>query len=180
MSKHYDEDDDFYEYKDRSYLHEVKQKYANLNYTLQCNRHDFAGIGTNKAKRRLNKLGLANPIAKAIRIALEIEDKNIVAKNTNWRYRDKVYDIKNKLILELSELFKINNWKYGIQKSDIQLMSHIIYFEIPTCEQISWHFSPTKGQNFPNYDGEWDEKENMTMEKLEKVAIYLLKDNNLI
>lgn len=142
---------------------------------LHRQRNEFAGIGTNKAKRRLNKLAQSSVIAKAIRIALEIEDKSIQAKDSCWSYKDKIYRVKEELIEELAKLFKDQNWIYGIQKSDVKPTTHVVYFEIPDCEQISWHFTPNKISEFPVYSKDWDGKENSTFMKLEKMAKNILE-----
>jgi hypothetical protein len=55
-----------------------------LIYQLQSSRENFCGIGTNKIKRRLNKLSKTDIIAKSIRLLLEIEDCNIQAKKYIW------------------------------------------------------------------------------------------------
>lgn len=154
---------------------EREEKKEALIENLREKRHEFAGIGTNKAKRRLNKLSLVDPVAKAIRLALEIEDKNILAKNTNPRYRDKVYKVKAKLISDLAQVFVENNWKWGIQQDESQIPPCVIYFEIPDCEQISWHiFRDEYPINFPEYGEKWDGKENSTLDKLEQVAAKIL------
>ena len=154
--------------------YEIRAKHEALASDLKNQRSKFAGIGTNKAKRRLNKLAINDPIAKAIRLALEVEDKNISAKQYYGKYRERNYDQKAILIDDLCKLFKEQNWIYGIQNSDVYPVTHVIYFEIPTCEQISWHFSPTKESDFPIYAGEWDGKQNSTLGKLETIAIKLL------
>lgn len=159
-------------------IYEVQMKNDKLIHDLKVKRTAFAGIGTNKAKRRLNKLSKTSDIAKAIRIALEIEDKNILAKDTYGEYRDRVYNKKHELILELCEVFKKNGWEYGVQNSSIVGASHIIYFEIPSCEQISWHFS-AGSVVFPDYLKKWDGQENSTLRKLEQVCYDILKANNL-
>lgn len=159
-------------------LEQAEYKNMCLVQSLHTNRTAFAGLGTNKAKRRLNKISASNDVAKAVRIALEIEDKNIIAKDTYGKYRDKVYNKKQELILELSKLFKSHNWVYGVQESTVIGVTHIIYFEIPRCEQISWHFS-AGNNSFPKYDKNWDGKENSTLRKLEKVSLELLKENGL-
>lgn len=141
---------------------------------LKDKREKFAGIGTNKVKRRLNKLAATCSIAQAIRLALEIEDSSISAKDSYGTHQDKIYKQKQKLIAQLCELFKEQSWNYGIRKSEIACPTHVIYFEIPTCEQVSWHFSPENSADFPFYDSVWDKKENSTLEKLEKVAARLL------
>lgn len=157
-------------------IQEVHKKNENLIYDLKKKREEFAGIGTNKAKRRLNKLSLTSLIAKAVRLALEVEDKSISAKKSYGEYRERIYKQKNTLIMELCELFKENDWNYGIQKSEIFPTSHVIYFEIPDCEQISWHFTPEKEEDFSQYKGEWDKKPNSTLDKLEVVTVKLLSE----
>jgi hypothetical protein len=154
---------------------DVHLKNAQLISELQQKRQEFAGIGTNKAKRRLNKLTLTDPLAKAVRLALEIEDKSISAKNSYGKYKDRIYKQKTKFILDLCELFKEQGWTYGVQKSNVPPTTHVIYFEIPECEQISWHFTPEKKDDFPNYKGEWDKKQNSTIKKLEIVTARLLQ-----
>ena len=158
-------------------IQEVHEKNRQLIYDLKRKREEFAGIGTNKAKRRLNKLALTDMLAKAVRLALEIEDKSISAKNCYGKYQEKIYKQKTKLILDLCEIFKRQGWTYGVQKSNVPPTSHVIYFEISGCEQISWHFTPErKDGSFPEYSGEWDKKPNSTLEKLEIVAAKLLEE----
>jgi hypothetical protein len=157
--------------------YEAIQKNERLIDDLMRKRKVFANIGTNKAKRRLNKLAETNVIAKAVRLAIEIEDKSITAKKEFGKYRDKIYNQKSEMIMKLCDLFKANNWKYGIQSSDNYSASHVIFFEIPTVEQISWHFSPDK-RDIPVYDGVWDEKVNSTMNKLEKATKKLLSSSD--
>lgn len=132
---------------------------------LSEKRTTFCGIGTNKIKRRLNTLSKTSILAKIYRLALEIEDKNIQAKNSIFIYRDKIYDEKEKIIVELIDIFKENNLIYGYQQSDVNITSKIIYFEIENCEQISFHSNCNL--ILPKYENEWDGKINSTLEKLE-------------
>lgn len=173
MPRYYDDDDDFDYYDEKKA--EAHHKNQLLVEQLTKKRKSFAGIGTNKAKRRLNKLATTSPIAKAIRLSLEIEDKNISAKKYYGKYRDKIYKKKAELILELCKVFKEQNWIYGTQNSEIPDTTHVVYFEIPGCEQISWHFSYNR-KDLPIYEKEWDGKQNSTIGKLEKVSEELLKE----
>lgn len=134
--------------------------------TLKTKRKTFCDIGTNKIKRRLNILSKTNNLAKAYRLALEIEDKNIQAKQ-NWYYSDAIYNKKNELISELILLFKDEKYTYGKQNSEVKATKHIIYFEIPNCEQISFHCDLDKSLEVPTYEKEWDKKENSTLIKIE-------------
>jgi hypothetical protein len=118
------------------------QKNEDLVHKLITKRNNFCGIGTNKTKRRLNQLSVNDNVAKAIRLALEIEDKNITAKNSYGKFKNKIYDTKQKLISDLVELFQTqDNWNYGIEKNGGRETNAIIYFDIPNTEQISWHFN---------------------------------------
>lgn len=161
-------------------MHENFYEYDELISKLKNKRKTFATIGTNKSKRRLNKLSKNNYLAQALRIALEIEDKNICAKDSYYKYKEKIYNQKYKLIMELRDIFKLNNWTYGIEKSDVPGVTHVVYFEIPGCEQVSWHLSLNNKNDFPKYDKKWDGKKNSTLDKIEKVAYNILKENNLI
>jgi len=79
--------------KDRSKrIQDVHDKNEFLIEDLKKKRKKFAGIGTNKAKRRLNKAALVSPVAKAVRMALEIEDKSISAKNSYGEYQNRIYN----------------------------------------------------------------------------------------
>ena len=154
--------------------HEPEIRHGTLISQLEHSRSDFAGLGTRKAKIRLNKLAKTDPKAKAIRLALEIEDKNISAKKSYGEFKQKIYRQKSRLINELIELCKIHKWKYGIRKSDVPPTTHVIYFELPECEQISWHYTPEKNDKLPVYRKKWDGKTNSTLGKLEQPARKLL------
>jgi len=142
------------------------QKNDDLVYQLSEKRDNFLGIGTNKTKRRLNKLSQTDDIAMALRIALEIEDKNISAKKSFGKYRERYYIQKSDLINSLIDLFEIYKWNYGIEKKSEHLTNSIIYFDIPNCEQISWHTN-LNCKDIPIYNQPWDGKINSTLNKLE-------------
>lgn len=133
---------------------------------LRDKRTTFCGIGTNKIKRRLNKLAKDNYLAKIYRLALEIEDKNIQAKKNRY-YQNELYYQKYILIMELINLFIENELVYGKQKSDVKKTKYIIYFEIPNCEQISFHSDFKSDDNIPEYLKEWDGIKGSTLNKLE-------------
>lgn len=156
---------------EREYINNKKEKAHHKNIELieilKNKRKNFCVVGTNKIKRRLNKLAETDYIAKCYRLAIEIEDKNIQAKDNPY-YSDKIYKEKYKYILELITIFKEHCLVYGKQISDVSKMSHIIYFEIPNCEQISFHTNLENEYNIPTYDKEWDGQINSTLNKLEK------------
>ena len=149
-------------------LHEALMKNEELIEDLEDFRTNMLGIGTNKIKRRLNKIAKTDSTAKAIRLALEIEDKNISAKKyKKYNY----YDEKYNLILELINIFKQEGWIYGKEISNNRDTNYIIYFEIPGCEQISWHcnFFNDEEKTIPTYMGTWDGKINSTLYKIANV-----------
>jgi len=135
---------------------------------LKYNRDNFCNIGTNKIKRRLNKISKYDIFAKAIRLLLEIEDTNIQAKKYHGEYSNRNYIKKSKMISELIELFKTNNWKVGYHNSDNNI-KFIIFFDLPGCEQISFHNN--NKFNIDKYENKWDEKINSTLQKLETVIM---------
>lgn len=127
-------------------------------------RENACGIGTRKIKLILNRLAKTDPLARAARIALEIEDANLLAKKYGggkWSYRN--YDKKGELIRELIKLFKAQGWVFGVQPS--RHSRGVIYFEIPGCEQISFHYDHD-GDPLPIYEKEWDKQEGSTLRKL--------------
>jgi len=157
--------DDHFHAKSKGHI-KALMKNEELIYDLSQIRDNALGIGTRKLKIRLNKLGRTDSVAFAIRMSMEIEDVNIQAKKAWGKYREKIYDKKEVLIEELIQCFLKTGWCFGIQESDGQKTSHIIYFEIPDCEQISFHFTLSGKLKIPTYNKEWDKKENSTYRKL--------------
>ena len=115
----------------------------------------------------------------AYRIALEAEDKNITAKESYGKYVDKIYKEKERQIAALAELCKEHGWIYGKQESDVRNASHIVYFELPGCEQISFHTN-LDVEGFPEYEKDWDGLECSTLPKLEKSILELLNKNGML
>lgn len=140
-------------------------------------RRNFVGLGTRRAKLQLNRLGKTNPEARALRLALEIEDRSTQAKKYFGEWRDKCYAEKSKLVLDLIRLFEIEGWTYGSRETG-SFPGEVIYFEIPNCEQISFHC--TLIRKIPRYQGEWDEQRNSTLRKIEQACIELFdRERNL-
>jgi hypothetical protein len=149
---------------------------------LMSARNKYAGIGTRRVKLRLNKLAKTNVLAKALRIALEIEDRNLTAKKyhggniAGYTYDQINYFAKHDGITALIEICKSEGWKFGLQCSDVRGATHVIYFHLPGVEQISWHFTPND-EGLPAYDGVWDQQENSTLNKLEPAIEKLVRDD---
>lgn len=134
------------------------RKNRNLIGELSALRKTALGIGTRKLKIRLNKL--PSPLAKAYRIAIEIEDKSVQAKSCYGKYRKRLYDIKQKLILDLVSLFIEQGWSFGKQDNQGIETSNIIYFEVPNCGQISFHCNLPF--YIPEYVNEWIGRQDET------------------
>lgn len=143
---------------------EALDKNRELVGDLSYLRYNALGIGTNKIKRRLNKLAKEDILAKTLRLAMEIEDVNILAKKYYGSYRNKYYEKKAVLINDLIDIFKKNEWIYGVHKSDGYETNSIIFFEIPNTEQISFHTNINR--KLPTYNKKWDGKRNSTYFKL--------------
>lgn len=152
---------------------EAKQKNRELVKRLSLMRDSMCGIGTRKVKLYLNKLiKQGDKVAELYRIALETEDYNIKAKDTNPFYQDKVYRKKHEYILKLANLCKEMVVPFGWQPSDVMGVNSVVYFELPGMEQISFHAELDEEEKklIPMYSGEWDGKRLSTLWKME-VAI---------
>lgn len=147
-----------------------------LLFLLESKRKNFAGIGLNKAKRRLNKIKDTNSLALALRLSLEIEDYNIRAKFAGY-YADRLYKMKSELLKKLVNCCVENNFTHGIQDSDVPPTKYVFYVEIPGCEQISWHCDNIGVSK--RYLQEWDGKENSTLLKLESLFLKLCSEGIL-
>jgi hypothetical protein len=141
---------------------------------LEEARANFCGIGTRRIKLQLNKINC--PKARAFRLALEIEDCSTQGKKYGWsEWSDKKYREKSELIEKLCKLCQIEGWTYGKHDS-LSFPRHIVYFELPLCEQISFHTNLTIA--VPDYDGVWDGKRHSTLSKLEKAITEYLRDES--
>lgn len=74
---------------------------------LESARKQFAGIGTRQTKLKLNRLSESNATAKALRIALEVEDCSTQAKKYFGEWRDIKYKEKSDLIHKLIQVFEV-------------------------------------------------------------------------
>jgi hypothetical protein len=136
-------------------------------------RRDFAGVGTKRAKIALNKLAIGFPVARALRIALEIEDLSSIAKKQGGPFRRHYYAKKTQFIRELIEIFREQGWVYGKHPApDTFNVKWIVYFEIPGCEQISFHSNVAA--DVPVYPKAWDGRPNTTLAKVEAAILLFL------
>jgi hypothetical protein len=133
---------------------------------LKCIRKDALGIGTNKLKRRLNKLSENDINSKIIRILLEIEDVSTQAKDTSYKYKQKKYDQKDRLLRELLDIYFNTTFKFGYQKSDVPITKYIFYFHLPDDVQVSFHSNLSDLRDVPKYEMKWDGKVNSTFDKI--------------
>jgi hypothetical protein len=142
------------------------RKNEQLIKQLEDNRKSMLGIGTNKIKRRLNSLAENDIVAKGLRLLLETEDINIIAKKQRHRYKDKSYAKKFVYIHQLIDLFKENGWLYGRHESNVYETNYIIFFELPGTKQISFHSNLKNPKDIPIYEKEWDGLVNSTLNKI--------------
>ena len=139
------------------------------------------GIGQRRVKLFLNKLVKdGDAVAKMYRVALEIEGVNLAAKKALMKYHSDYhsYDRKEAMLRELMDVCKERGVCYGQQPSTAPAATHVIYFELPGCEQISFHTNMQEAETLPAYDGKWDGKRCSTMGKLES-AIWTRYENAL-
>ena len=158
---------------------EAMWKNEQLAADLSDKRTSFCGIGTRKAKVRLNKLAKEGiPMAKILRLALEIQDVNILAKKSSYFYKGKIYRKKEAMLYQLADICQEEGVVYGVQKTSNHMTSYVLYFDLPGAGQISFHTNVIS-KNWPVYQGEWDGRQNSTLGKLERAIGALLEDNPL-
>lgn len=144
-------------------------------------RQKMCGVGSRKVKCVLNRyVNAGDPLARALRFALEAEDASIRAK-MNPGYAEKIYNEKDKYINALIGICRENGYTFGVHASDVPGIKYIIYFDLPDCEQISYHFAQREMSGLPVYKKQWDGKENSVLGKLEKaISIYFQKKGEKI
>lgn len=148
--------------------YKARLKNEQLIGLLEEKRTDICTIGTNKLKRRLSKIGKTNELAAALRSFLDIEDINIQAKKY-YAYSDKLYSKKTEFLGLLIEKFQQNDWLCGHQyNTDNPNIPYIYFFELPICEQVSWHCEQKFVIN--EYEKKWDGKINSTLDKIENAV----------
>ncbi|MBP3662478.1 MAG: hypothetical protein J6J25_05165 [Bacteroidales bacterium] len=132
-------------------------------------RESFCGVGTRKIKVFLNqKVKRGDKVAELLRVALELNDVNVSAKRYWGDYKRDYYSKKEDLIRELNHLYRENGeLDYGYHYEPGRLTTHIMYYELPNGQQISFHCKLWDTTKIPLYGKEWDRLENSTYQKLE-------------
>lgn len=153
--------------RQREAKEEALEKNRKLIAMLKLKRENMCGIGTRKVKLMLNKkIKQGDFTAKIYRVALEIQDYNIKAKDAPFPYSEKMYAKKEDLIDKLIEIYNESKLSFGYSEDKGQRVSFIVYFDLPLGNQIS--FYSTVKRNIPAYEKEWDGLVNSTLDKLEK------------
>lgn len=142
---------------------------------LKDARDNFAGLGTRKAKIRLNRLAKTEPLAQAVRLALEAEDASTTGKKYGCgKWSSRSYNKKHVLIHELIVLCEQHEWVYGKHATQ-GWPPFIVYFDLPGVDQISFHMYLDRPANIPDYVKAWDGRTHSTFKKLEAAIKVLLK-----
>ena len=152
---------------------EAEAKNRRLSEQLDDKRENMCGVGTRRLKLFLNRLvKKGDVVAKGYRLALETEDVNIVAKRQVYPYKEKYYDKKQALLIELADFCEAQGWVYGCQSIQGHGVDAVIYFELPDMEQISFH-THISGFNraLPVYSKPWIGKEQHTLIAIEQAIM---------
>lgn len=139
------------------------------------------GIGQRKVKLFLNAcIKAGDEVAQMYRLALEAEGVNLNAKKALKKYHSDyhAYDKKEECLRQLSDMCKRMSVVFGVQVSTAPAARYVVYYELPGCEQVSFHTNEPEAVNWPHYDGAWDGKKCSTLGKLES-AIWQRYENEL-
>lgn len=134
----------------------------------------FAGVGTNAAKRRLRKLSASSPLAGAALLALLAEDYSTQGKKYAGKWSRRCYERKHAILMDLAALCWQHAWPFGVHADPGGGTTHVIYFDLPGCDQISFHVTLSADHGLPAYAGQWDGRRASTMAKLDRFARDLL------
>ncbi|MBR0083305.1 MAG: hypothetical protein IJP93_04405 [Bacteroidales bacterium] len=116
-------------------------------------------------------------VAEIFRSALNLEDANILAKKYRGStYSDHYYDEKEDLLVNLIGLCREGEdilYGYQYTDDDYAYINAVMYFDLPGCEQISFHchLETAEAETLPKYPKEWDGQRNSTLPKLEKAIL---------
>ena len=139
------------------------------------------GIGQRKVKLFLNAcIKAGDEVARMYRLALEAEGVNLNAKKALKKYHSDyhAYDKKEECLRQLSDMCKRMSVVFGVHVSTAPAARYVVYYELPGCEQVSFHTNEPEAVNWPHYDGAWDGKKCSTLGKLES-AIWQRYENEL-
>lgn len=139
------------------------------------------GIGQRRVKLFLNAcIKAGDEVAQMYRLALEAEGVNLNAKKALKKYHSDyhAYDKKEECLRQLSDMCKRMSVVFGIQASTAPAARYVVYYELPGCEQVSFHTNEPQAAGWPKYDGAWDGKKCSTLGKLEN-AIWQRYENEL-
>lgn len=143
-------------------LKNKKKEYENKYSELKSYYENFATKKLIDIKTLLKSKNNIN--SKILLLAIEIEETSILAKH-NWRNKNKLYSMKEKLILSLIKLFDNNGLNWGFGESDLNDINSIVYFDSP-AGQLSWH-TMIEIDSSELYDKEWINHKDSTMRRLE-------------
>lgn len=145
-------------------------KNEKLSKILHDKRETMCGVGSRQVKLMLNKqIKQGDKNAELYRKAIEVEDCNIRAKESNYFYKEKIYKQKSRLLMELVDMCLRSDVVVGKQMVEGRETNCIIYFELPGVEQISFHtkLDDVEYSLIPDYPKKWDGKTCSTLDKLE-------------
>ena len=144
-----------------------------LKLQLADKRKTMCGVGTRTLKLFLNKkIKGGDTIAGLYRTALEAEDANINAKKYFGEYSAQFYAKKEEMIFKLIGLCRCCGiTSFGYTNNEDAFPKHIIYFDLPGCEQISFHCNLKTEWVVPKYSGNWDGRIVSTLPKLERAIM---------
>ena len=114
-------------------------------------------------KIKLTRLARLHPLALAYRLALEIEDVNVKAKQYRGsRWELHYYGQRESLLIELVILCRRSSYRHGTRHEG---SLNVLYFDLPHCAQLSWHV-----RDFPlivpAYAQPWDGLRDATFSKI--------------
>ena len=136
---------------------------------LETFKRNALGIGLRKVILKMKNEARKNKQLdlKIVSLLLETEFANLCAKNHGKALKSIIYERKGRLLLQLSDLLKGSNWKYGYNDDCGKNANYLVYIYLPNDVQLCWHSNDYYvTTTYPVINCEWDGKACATMEKI--------------
>lgn len=146
----------------------VAQNSINLQ-KLESFKKNACGMGLRKVIKTMKRIVKKSKDKEALLtlMLLETEYANLSAKQYGGEKKDIIYERKDILLIQMTDLLEELNWKYGYNEKIGKNACYLVYVYLPNGVQLTWHCNDYYiYKYYPYIDAEWDGQVCMTMEKI--------------
>jgi len=136
---------------------------------LENHKKSACGMGLRKLIKHLDAMSRVgdNTELRLLKMLLETEFANLSAKQHSGKEKSLIYERKDILLYQMSELLDELGWRYGINDATGKNACYLVYVYLPNGVQLTWHSNDLYiYEYYPLIDVEWDGQVCMTMDKI--------------